>query len=576
MQQSLQTHCPGAELGCRCSKCHVATAREARLLVTFFDAILGHMRLNVLFFTASRQSRRIKMKPKLKLIAALLCTALLAGCERTAWFACEPVKDWGPESLGLATPAPLPFEIAKLDLQAIAPLYTGGVPVIAALVGGRHAEVENYFAQLKTGLAFDQQYWALQELGYLLHKRGLYVLPMAQQWVAQAPDSKAAKLMLGLAYSDAAARAHGGGYASETTAEQMDVYRQRLALAQPLLVALAKDEDAIGLMAREKLVHGYFLNGYREEGWTTFDALIGKLPSHPGTYINALEYAHPKWSCARSEERAAHVLKLAAINGLSAQRQQLLAQIVESNRRNINDNPDPTAWRAYWEARTAAVPLAFNLSEWLHKEMEVENWPAVLALAQRILDVSPTDSKTLYTKAWALQKLGKNDEAFTSMVSAATAGSDGAMGQIVYAYVRGTLGRKQKDFDTMYEYCKFGAALGLPSAANCMASSHTDGFGGAKRDNTMAVSWHLLAARGGEINSMHDLGVLLPRVVSGDDGRLAGEYWMRKAANGKHSYALKKVEDQTVPVASLGCRISNKPSEFVELMLRFYAFFYSV
>ena len=126
------------------------------------------------------------------------------------------------------------------------------------------------------------------------------------------------------------------------------------------------------------------------------------------------------------------------------------------------------------------------------------------------------------------------------MVSAAVVGNDGAMSSIVYVYVKGTLGRKQQAFEARYEYCKFGAALGLPSAANCMASSYTDGFGGVKRDDLQAVRWHLLAARGGEINSMHDLDVLLPKVGAGSDAQLAAQFWMRKAAAGGAFLCLEK------------------------------------
>jgi hypothetical protein len=513
------------------------------------------------------------MKKSLLVAAGLFSTLLLAGCDQALFFACEPPKDWGVESLGLATPLPLPFDSARLDVQAIAPLYTKGVPVIAALVGGRYTEVQHYFDDVARRPIFQDQYLGIAEIGYLLRQRGLYFLPMTQAWLASAPDSRAARLMLGLAYSAAAFKAHGGGYASETTGEQMANYRQRMSFATPLLEALAKDSDALGLTARRELMHGYFLSGRAEDGWAVHDALTEKLPLLTSEYIDGLEYAHPKWSGDRSEERGAHVLLRAEKNGLDPQQRKLLVQIVGAHRNDIEDNGNPQAWRPYWTARVAEVPGEFNLRQLLHKELSVQNWSAVETLAQRIVDLSPGDSEAHYENAYALQQLGKNEEAFGAMVSAAVAGSDGAMGQIVYSYVKGTLGRKHQDFDTMYEYCKFGAALGLPSAANCMASSHTDGFGGAKRDDLQAVRWHLLAARGGEMNSMHDLAVLLPRVVPGADAQLAAAYWMRKAADAKHVYALKKVENQPNPALSVGCRLANKPTEFKDLLIRTFVFF---
>jgi hypothetical protein len=513
------------------------------------------------------------MKTSFLVATGLLSTVLLAGCDQASIFACEPLKDWAVESLGLATPLPLPFDSSRLDVRAIAPLYTKGVPVIAALVGGRYADVQRYFDDVARRPTFQDQYLCIAEVGYLLHQRGLYFLPMTQAWLASAPDSRAAKLMLGLAYSAAAFKAHGGGYASETTGEQMAMYRQRMSFATPIFEALAESGDAIGLTARSALLHGYFLNGQPKKGWDVHDALIARLPLLASGYINALEHAHPKWSGERSEERGAHVLELAEKNGLDLQPRKLLAQIAESHRNDIEDNGNPQAWRPYWTARVAEVPGEFNLRQLLYKELSVQNWNVVETLAQRIIDLSPGHSEAHYQKAYALQQLGKNGEAFSAMVAAATAGSDGAMGQIVYSYVKGTLGRKQQDFDTMYEYCKFGAALGLPSAANCMASSHTDGFGGAKRDDMQAVSWHLQAARGDEINSMHDLAVMLPRVVPGPDGQMAAAYWMRKAADAKHVYALKKVDGQPTAALSLGCRLGNKPTEFMNIVTRVYAFF---
>jgi Domain of unknown function (DUF4034) len=519
------------------------------------------------------------MKLPLKLSAALLAASLLAGCESPSMLSCEPAKDWGPESLGLAMPKPLPFDSARLDVNAIAPFYARGIPVIAALVGGRYAEVQLYFDEVAKRAVFEDRYYGIWEPRGLLYKRGLSLLPMLQAWLAQTPDSKAAQLMLGLAYADAASVAHGGRYASKTTDTQRAAHAQRLAFAVPLLEAVAADDDALGLAAREALIHGQFMTGHPGQGWAGHDEVLSRLPLQADGYIDALEYAHPKWSGARSEERGAHVMALAEKQGLNPQAQQLLAQIVSAHRTGMDKNEDPRAWRPYWTARTAEVPGQFNLRHWLREEMAVENWNAVAALAQRIIDLSPADSSALFQNAWALQQLGKSDEAFSAMVSAAAAGSDSAMGQIVYAYVKGTLGRKQQDFSTMYEYCKFGAALGLPSAANCMASSHTDGFGGAKRDDALAVGWHLMAARGGEINSMHDLGVLLPRVVASDDGRSAAAYWMRKAADAKHVYAVRKVGEvgevgeAGEPDLSVGCRLARKPEEFMALLVRVYVFF---
>lgn len=237
------------------------------------------------------------------LAAASLSVLLLAGCGQASIFECEPPKDWGVESLGLATPVPLPFDSSRLDVQAIAPRYTKGVPVIAALVGGRYADVQHYFDDVARRPTFQDQYLGIADVRHLLHQRGLSFVPLVQSWFANSPDSKAAQLMLGIAYYAAASEAHGNRYASQTTHEQMTVYGQRLSLATPLLESLAETDDAIGLTARSALLHGYFLNGQSKEGWDVHDALIAKLPLLASGYINALEYAHPKWSRERSVVR---------------------------------------------------------------------------------------------------------------------------------------------------------------------------------------------------------------------------------------------------------------------------------
>lgn len=508
-------------------------------------------------------------------LAALAVTCTLAGCESSGFLGCAVEKDWALEQLGLATPAPLPFDTAKLDVQAIAPLFNEGVPVIAALVGGRYADAERYFDEVNRRSTFEARCLGIWAVEGLVRHKSIYLLPILQSWQAAYPNSKSAQLMLAIAYGQAATDAYGYGYASQTTDAQRALFAQRLSLALPPLQLLAGGEDAYGLTARNALTHKYFLTGKSDTAWAYSLGWINALPKTGSPYIAALEYAHPKWSGQRSDERSRQVLALADKNGLDATRRKLLVQIIDAYKNDIEASGDPKAWRPYWTARVAEVPGEFNLSQLMRKEAYVENWPAVLDLSTRITALSSHHGEARYKTAAALVQLGRNDDAFKAMVSATVAGSDTAMGQIVYAYVKGTLGRTQGDVATMYEYCKFGAAIAMPSAANCMASAHTDGFGGVKRDDKQAVQWHLMAARGGEINSMHDLGVLLPRVVPGSDGQMAADYWMRKAAAANHSYALKKVKAQPSLEQGLGCMVGNKAAEFGDLLIRVYAFFHS-
>ena len=99
------------------------------------------------------------------------------------------------------------------------------------------------------------------------------------------------------------------------------------------------------------------------------------------------------------------MLGLAEKNGLAAQRQKLLAQIVSDFRHDIELNPDPKAWRTYWPSRAAEAPGKFNFTAWLTKEAQVENWTAAQALSQRIIDLSADHQYAWYQKAYTLRQL---------------------------------------------------------------------------------------------------------------------------------------------------------------------------
>lgn len=144
------------------------------------------------------------------------------------------------------------------------------------------------------------------------------------------------------------------------------------------------------------------------------------------------------------------------------------------------------------------------------------------------------------------------------------------MTQLIDSHIQGSLGRTAKDFTGMYEYCKLGAALGLPAAANCMASAHVEGFAGVPVDEAQAGSWYLQAARGGYANAQHDLAVKLPALVPGSaQAKQAAYFWLSQAASQGQPFAQTKLAAQPKPPRSWGCKAQDLATQSSDWYARF-------
>jgi TPR repeat protein len=273
--------------------------------------------------------------------------------------------------------------------------------------------------------------------------------------------------------------------------------------------------------------------------------LIAYAPQYEWLYFRAAGNASNPIDESLRTQRFAQLQSLADANALSAVHRITLDQALEAHVNPPGKNPNPQAWRPYWEARAKAAPTIYNYVGWLESEYKVGNWSSMIELADKILALHPHHKRAFELKSHALREMGQSEQAYAAAFSAMMVGSDWAGNQLIQAYARGGLGVMHKDFEAMYAVCKLGANLGLAGAANCMGSAHSEGFAGVERDDKKALAWHLLGARAGNANSAHDVVVLMPRSVASPShaaevDALTG-FWVRHAAGQGHTAAKNKL-----------------------------------
>jgi TPR repeat protein len=473
------------------------------------------------------------------------CDTASAGCNAT---------DWALDNVGLDLPKPVPLDLSRLDVEIVATQYVPHVRFTAAVVAGDYAQAQHYWDRI-AGIADPaERMREIYRLKFALDTRGMYFLHAAHRWMQAEPQSTAAQLLMGISLNAGALQARGEKFSRDVEPGQMALFRQRFAQARPYLENIAKRNDAYAWLAHAELELPYFYLGEREKGWATIEYLIGQAPQYGWLYFWATEYAQPRWAGSDGPARLRRLSELAAQHRLNAADHKVLEQDLAYVRSNMENNHNPQAWRPYWERRQAEAPHLRNLVLWLGHEHSVENWPMVEKLASQAIEINPQQTYSLHLRSLARKEMGRNGEALRDAVAAAVLGNDVAMSSLIYAHIQGRMGLKPGDHESMFAYCKMGVAFGMPSAANCMGSAHTDGFAGVARDDARAAAWHLLAARGGHSNSQHDLGVLLPRASAGEPARKAAGYWMREAARQGHQYAVKKIGAATRDDGvSLGC-----------------------
>lgn len=481
------------------------------------------------------------------LAVALLVAGSVVGCAGQD-FDCDPGdRDWERETFGVELPLAPPVDLTQLPTALIQTHYVGPYRMVALLVKGDYASVQAYWEEVDALPDHVEQMRAVVRNLDAMYGRGLYALNMAQAWYAKAPDSPAAQLMLATAWSRAAFEASNENYSRDAWGAHFFRVQDRVMQALPLLETLMKRTDVYGLAARELNLSARTLlpEGIDDDAWNKYVELIAYAPHYEWLYLRAAGHADFQTRESLRDARFAQLRALADANALPQPHRLSLDQALEAHLNPPGKQPNPQAWRPYWEARVNGAATIHNYVGWLEAEYAVHNWAGMVNLAEKILALYPHHQRALELKSYGLREMGQSQAAYASAFEAMMVGSDWGLNQIISAYTRGGLGLPHQDFVAMYAHCTLGASLGLGGGANCMGSAHSEGFAGVERDDRKALAWHFLGARGGHTNSAHDVVVLLPRVVSdaalAADIRLATGHWIRKAASVNHAAAVNKL-----------------------------------
>lgn len=466
----------------------------------------------------------------------------------------ETLADWGLHDAGLPTPKADALDLKVIDAKVIAPYFSEQVKFRAAVIRGDYAEAQAFWDRLIAEPDATSRMRQLRAMHFAMEGKGLYFLSYAQAWITVQPQSTAAKTFLGLVYSDAARTSRGSNFSSQTSRNAMIFFKQRITKAQEILEPLLARKDVYSWSANTSLSLVYFYQGMDEKGWRTQEELINAAPGYGFSYFWAAAYAESIWAKPDvAAHRAERLRALSISNQLPKSEGLVLEQELNYRLRGLLRTGNPQEVRPYWTQRNKEAPHLFNTLGWLMYERSVENWPEVVRLADLAITANPLQTYSYSQRAIANKEMARMDTVFKDTLAAAILGNDSAMSGLVQGHVRGTLGFAPGNFNQMYAYCNMGAAFGMPAAANCMGSAFTEGFAGTKRDDRIAASWHLLAARGSHSNSQHDIGVLLPKFSKLPEAQSISQHWMREASRQQHPYATQKATKEPEPKIDTQC-----------------------
>ncbi|MFN3494917.1 MAG: hypothetical protein ACK40L_10455 [Hydrogenophaga sp.] len=471
-------------------------------------------------------------------------------------------RDWEVETFGIALPSPPPVDLSRLPTRLIERHYVGPYRMAAMLARGDFNALQAHWDEIAALTDRTEQMRATVRSLDALEKRGMTLLHQAQAWHARNPQSAAAQLMLATAWKHAAYEVHRDRYVPERAGGYFHRPHFRARQALPLVDALLAQGGFYAMAAREVDLPVRFLlsDADRDAAWNRYLELIEFAPHYEWLYLRAAGHASTPHNPQLREQRFAQLRGLADRLQLPQPHRTTLDQTLEEFVRGTARDPSPQVWRPYWEARVKVAPTLANTAGWLDAEHRAGNWTSVIGLADRVLAMQPHHLRALERKASALRQLNRPRESYEAVFAAMMLGSDWASNEIVQAHVHGGLGVSVRDFDALYAHCALGATLGLASAANCLGSAHTEGFGGAPRNNSVALGWHLIGARGGHASSAHDLAVLLPRIVNQPEQKqaveLASAHWVRRAA--AHDHAPSQTRLAARPDWGLLCLPDNR------------------
>lgn len=473
-------------------------------------------------------------------IASLIAVLWGANVACAQW--CPGQRDWAQLHVGLTLPKLEQLESRYPGIQNLKPyLSSGPRPAVLALFAGRFADVEEHFAKWAAAPPSE----ALDELNRFYNEldgRKLLALDAIETWRRAHPASRAAIWAQGALLAAAGWDARGEAYAPKTSRENFMRMDERFRAAETLLKPLEQGDDAYTLHTALMTANIYMAQGKRDQGIALFRSLTQRAPRSRVVYRGYMHFAAEKWVGSRAAIEAQNILARAKAAGFDPPFVVELRHAAEANDVNPWDSPDPAARKRFWVQRVKELPALANYRHIAHAEEYTKDWGSLLETTDAMVKLDPLHREARELRGYAQQNLGRNEAALQDYLAATALGSERAMSALIQAQLTGALGLKRKDIPALIELCRFGASLGLPSAANCMGALHDEIP--EMRDPAKSLGWHLRGARGGHWNSQHDLGWVVYNGSRGYKHEQMGIFWLSRAAAQGHEFARRKLEQE--------------------------------
>lgn len=394
-----------------------------------------------------------------------------------------------------------------------------------------------------------------------------------EEWLSTMPDSYAAHWICGSIWQEGGFSARGSDYAHKVAPVRFALMRERLKRSNALL------EKAVTLTphpieAMTLMTANYYLMGERQKAEEMVEQARTMRPDHAALHGVILNYSVPEWGGSTEEVlEGMRIAKEAGVDEIS------LLDFHDQFVMRPWKLSQPGAEGAYWVEAIAEQQTFYRLYSYARYFERIKNWRDAVPAASMLIEHYPDRSDGYWLRAQAYEMLGDSARALQDYRMAAAHGANYATQTLIRAHIMGSLGLPARDWDALDQLCRYGAALGSASAANCVASGFWEGgqVGGPfKQNRNQAFAWHLFASRAGYHNSQYDLGWLLltgrgPN-VEGKAAKEHGLFWLRRAAEQNHEYAKKKLSEggyAESEVVEQEHDILKRVSEIVWHVLRF-------
>lgn len=489
---------------------------------------------------------------------ALSLTAALAaasGGHADAATPSVPLRDFANELLGLPIPtlqapsrltdaAPMPAALAQTRVELARAFFAGDFATVDRALTDAHAQYTRGESPRDES----------ERLPLLIVDAGLAGAERCEQWMKAMPRSYAAFRLCGRLWQRGAWMARTEQTADKITPSQFALMRERAQRSSRLLQqALALDAKPV--QALTMLADNQFLMSQKVEAQATLERVMTTMPRHAGAYEVAARYARPEWGGTLQAVTA--VVQRAKRTDVDADR---IAYIEDHSVARPWVTPTPGAEKLYWEKVIAERATYQRLEDFAMYYARLSNWRDALPVLDRSIREHPHVAASYYWRARSREELGDGRDALPDYRLAAAMGSEHAIQRLIQAHIQGALGLPARNLAALAELCRYAAALGSPAGGNCLGSSLWDGsLPGLPKDAAQALAWHAFAARGGSANSQHDLGWLLmsqrgPSNLDATTAKAAGIFWLQRAAEQQHGFAIRKLQEAGIAVERPGAR----------------------